>query len=169
MKSPQGASELSKAAENAADFLRTLAHPARLRVVCALLGGELTAGELADLAGLRAPALSQQASVLEAGGLIRRHAQDPGRTLAMLYFTNSICGALGVLASGFWLIELVGLPGTLRIAGLMNVALGGIVIALVFAEPARPPASAVTTTRGPGLTGRVLFVAAIATEPGEVA
>jgi ArsR family transcriptional regulator, virulence genes transcriptional regulator len=72
MKSMQGASELSKAAENAADFLRTLAHPARLRMVCALLGGELTAGELADRAGLRAPALSQQASVLEAGGLIRR-------------------------------------------------------------------------------------------------
>lgn len=64
--------ELASAAHHAAEFLRALAHPARLRMVCALLGGELTAGELASQTGLRAPALSQQASVLEAGGLIQR-------------------------------------------------------------------------------------------------
>jgi ArsR family transcriptional regulator len=72
MKLSKGAAELARAAENAADFLRTLAHPARLRMVCALLEGELTAGELAARAGLRAPALSQQATVLESGGLLRR-------------------------------------------------------------------------------------------------
>lgn len=72
MKILEGASELATAADNAADFLRTLAHPARLRMVCALLGGELTAGELGLRAGLRAPAVSQQATVLESGGIIRR-------------------------------------------------------------------------------------------------
>lgn len=72
MKRHEGAGELAGAAEDAAGFLRTLAHPARLRMVCALLGGELTAGELALRAGLRAPAVSQQATVLESGGLIRR-------------------------------------------------------------------------------------------------
>ena len=72
MKITDGAGELATAAEHAADFLRTLAHPARLRMVCALLGGELTAGELALRAGLRAPAVSQQATILEAGELIRR-------------------------------------------------------------------------------------------------
>jgi ArsR family transcriptional regulator, virulence genes transcriptional regulator len=72
MKVIKGAGELAAAAEHAADFLRTLAHPARLRMVCALLAGELTAGELALRAGLRAPAVSQQATVLEAGGLIHR-------------------------------------------------------------------------------------------------
>jgi ArsR family transcriptional regulator, virulence genes transcriptional regulator len=63
---------LAASAERAAEFLRALAHPARLRVVCALLDGELAAGELASRTGLRPPALSQQASVLEAGGAIRR-------------------------------------------------------------------------------------------------
>lgn len=72
MKLSAGPGELARAAEDAADFLRTLAHPARLRMVCALLDGELTAGDLATRAGLRAPALSQQATVLESGGLIRR-------------------------------------------------------------------------------------------------
>jgi ArsR family transcriptional regulator, virulence genes transcriptional regulator len=64
--------ELAKAADQAAEFLRALAHPARLRVVCALLDGEHNAGALAALTGLKAPALSQQAAVLEARGLIRR-------------------------------------------------------------------------------------------------
>jgi DNA-binding transcriptional ArsR family regulator len=64
--------ELAEAADQAAGFLRALAHPARLRIVCALLDGEQTAGKLAACAGLRAPALSQQAAILVAEGLIRR-------------------------------------------------------------------------------------------------
>ena len=43
----------------------------------------------------------------------------------MLYFTNSLGAALGVLASGFWLIGAVGLPGTVLTAGLLNVAARG--------------------------------------------
>jgi len=100
---------------------------------------------------------------LLSGGLIRRHSQDPGGTLAMLYFTNTIGGAMGVLASGFWLIELVGLPGTVRIAGLMNVILGGVVAALVLAERVRPPAPAVTPVRGESRTGRMFLIAAFVT------
>lgn len=72
MKDKVRTTALEASADRAADFLRTLAHPARLRMVCALLDGEFTAGELAARAGMRAPALSQQANVLEAGGAIRR-------------------------------------------------------------------------------------------------
>ena len=64
--------ELAKASGRAAAFLKAAAHPARLRMICALLDGERAAGELAGAAGLRAPALSQQAAVLEAEGIIRR-------------------------------------------------------------------------------------------------
>jgi DNA-binding transcriptional ArsR family regulator len=64
--------ELLAASDRAAGFLRAVAHPARLRVICALLEGERTAGELAGRARLRAPALSQQAAILEAEGLIER-------------------------------------------------------------------------------------------------
>jgi ArsR family transcriptional regulator, virulence genes transcriptional regulator len=72
MKSKDSMAQLAAASDEAAGFLRALAHPARLRMVCALLEGEKTAGELAASAGLRAPALSQQAAVLEGEGLIRR-------------------------------------------------------------------------------------------------
>jgi DNA-binding transcriptional ArsR family regulator len=59
-------------AERAADFLRTCAHAGRLRIVCALMEGELSASELARQAHLPAPALSQQAAILESKGLIGR-------------------------------------------------------------------------------------------------
>src|SRR5262245_18335545 len=50
---------------------------------------------------------------LMSAGIIRRFPATPGATLAMLYFTNSIGGAVGVLASGFVLIDRIGLPGTI--------------------------------------------------------
>lgn len=62
----------SDAAARAAGFLRTLAHEGRLRIVCALLDGEHAATELARRAGIAAAALSQQAALLEAGGIITR-------------------------------------------------------------------------------------------------
>jgi DNA-binding transcriptional ArsR family regulator len=63
---------LNEAAERAAEFLRSVAHPGRLRIVCALMDSELSATELAREARLPAPALSQQAVILEAEGLIAR-------------------------------------------------------------------------------------------------
>jgi len=60
-------------------------------------------------------------------GLIRRYPERAGRTLAPLYFTNSLGGAAGVLVSGFVLIRSVGLPGTAMTAGLVNVALAIVV------------------------------------------
>lgn len=64
---------------------------------------------------------------LMSAGLIRWFPRCPGASLAMLYFTNSIGGAIGVLISGFVLIERVGLPGAILTAGLLNVALALIV------------------------------------------
>lgn len=69
-------------------------------------------------------------------GVIRRYPGQPGSSLAMLYFTNSIGAAVGVLASGFWLIALVGLPGTIMTAGLLNVALALVVWVLAKLDPA---------------------------------
>ena len=60
---------------------------------------------------------------LISGGIIRRWPERPGETLSTLYFTNSLGAACGVLISGFVLISIVGLPGTILTAGLLNVAL----------------------------------------------
>ncbi|MGH8697740.1 MAG: fused MFS/spermidine synthase, partial [Burkholderiales bacterium] len=64
---------------------------------------------------------------LMSAGLLRRHPERPGEALAMLYFTNSFGAAIGVLASGFVLIDRLGLPGTIQVAGALNLALAVIV------------------------------------------
>ena len=64
--------------EAAAEFLRVLAHPMRLRILSRLLDGELAvAGFEAEL-GLRQPNLSQQLAALREAGLVatRREAKS---------------------------------------------------------------------------------------------
>lgn len=60
---------------------------------------------------------------LMSAGIIRLYPDRPGATLGMLYFTNSLGAAAGVLVSVFILIPAVGLPGTIMTAGILNVLL----------------------------------------------
>ncbi len=99
---------------------------------------------------------------LMSAGLIRRFPQAPGASLAMLYFSNSLGAAIGVLASGFVLIEWVGLPGTILTAGIVNVVLGLIVWGLVRAHPdaaGPPPPTAAARSPVPGGPWLLLAVA----------
>src|SRR5262249_38017646 len=70
---------------------------------------------------------------LMSGAVIRRRPTDAagrsasGHHLAMLYFTNSIGAAAGALASAFWLIGTLGLPGTMQLAGKLNLLLALLV------------------------------------------
>lgn len=65
---------------------------------------------------------------LMSGGIIRIIPYKPGRSLAILYFTNSIGAAIGVLTSGFILVPFVGLPGTSAAAGILNILIAVIVL-----------------------------------------
>jgi len=75
---------------------------------------------------------------LMSAGLARAHPQAAGQAVAMLYFTNSLGAAAGVLASGFALIAWAGLPGTLRIAGGLNLAIAAVVWLLARPLAASP-------------------------------
>lgn len=72
---------------------------------------------------------------LMSSGILRLFSDRPGRSIAMLYFTNSIGAAIGVLTSGFILIRLVGLPGTMAVAGVINIALALTVWYLLGKSP----------------------------------
>ena len=72
---------------------------------------------------------------LMSAGLVRAQRGAAGESVAMLYFTNSLGAAAGVLASGFVLIAWAGLPGTLRTAGILNLVIAAVVWFL--ARPAR--------------------------------
>ncbi|QPM91871.1 ArsR/SmtB family transcription factor [Pseudooceanicola algae] len=51
--------EMAENAENAASFLKALAHKGRLTILCHLSTGEKSVGELEDLLGTRQAAVSQ--------------------------------------------------------------------------------------------------------------
>src|SRR5438552_18315514 len=57
--------------ETAAETLKLLADPTRLRVMWALLHGEHSVNALADHVGVRPPAVSQHLAKLRLAGLVR--------------------------------------------------------------------------------------------------
>ena len=91
-------------------------------------------------------------------GVLRRYADRPGRSLSMLYFTNSLGAAAGVLVSGFVLVRAVGLPGTIRIAGGINLLVAGAVFLLVGREPAAAVAPVPAQVAGPRRSALLLFL-----------
>jgi hypothetical protein len=82
---------------------------------------------------------------LMSAGLLRRAPQLPGRTLSLLYFTNSFGAAAGVLVAGFYLVAAAGLPGTLTAAAILNLIVGLLTIValrVMRALPADGPSAA---------------------------
>ncbi len=70
---------------------------------------------------------------LMSNAIIRRFPEMPSFDIAMLYFTNSFGAAIGVLVSGFVLLSWVGLPGTMTIVGVINLAVVALtIVATVF-------------------------------------
>ena len=78
------AEEMSRHADDAAALLKALAHPARLLVLCRLVEGEQSVGELQPLTGLSMSALSQHLAVLRESELVetRRDARTIFYSLA---------------------------------------------------------------------------------------
>jgi spermidine synthase len=100
-------------------WLPALADPTAIQVAKWSLGGLLILPQ-SILLGATFPLIS--------AAVIRCHPEAPGRVMANLYSLNSFGAAAGVLTSGFVLISLVGLPGTMLTAGLMNILLGGALL-----------------------------------------
>lgn len=99
---------------------------------------------------------------LMSAGIIRLYPATPGATLGMLYFTNSLGAATGVLVSVFVLIPAVGLPGTILGAGILNILLA--IVMWAIAKDRRNPAPREAyeqraDSAGSWLTGAVLLIA----------
>lgn len=69
---------MEQTASRVSDLLKVLSHRDRLMTLCHLAQGEMSAGELGDAVGKKAPAMSQQLSVLRREGIIaaRREGQS---------------------------------------------------------------------------------------------
>lgn len=70
---------LGRAADAAAEMLKTLSNPARLRLLCALLPGELSVGELEQALGASQSYVSGQLARMRAEGLVA--CDRDGRTI----------------------------------------------------------------------------------------
>lgn len=66
-------------ARDASDLLKALAHETRLMILCLLVDGEKSVGELEQLMVMRQPSVSQQLSRLRFDGLV--NARRDGRTI----------------------------------------------------------------------------------------
>ncbi len=73
---------------------------------------------------------------LMAAGVLRRFTDRQGRTLSLLYFTNSLGAAAGVLLAGFYLVGASGLPGTLLFASILNLFVAGAAVVIAARYPA---------------------------------
>jgi spermidine synthase len=132
--------------------LPTLGSPAAVEIykysLCAVLIVPQTL-----LLGMTFPLLS--------GAVIRRGPEASGHHLAMLYFTNSIGAAAGALAAAFLLISWLGMPGTMRLAGALNLALAAAVLAISrLGEPAAVAAAPAGGSAPSGDSVVRLFLAA---------
>ncbi|EED37228.1 transcriptional regulator, ArsR family [Stenotrophomonas sp. SKA14] len=76
-RTPLDSATMADHATQAAALLKSLAHPARLQVLCRLVEGEAPVPELQALTGLSASALSQHLAVLRGMQIVatRREAQ----------------------------------------------------------------------------------------------
>lgn len=79
-----------------------------------------------------------------------------GNVIAILYFSNSLGGAFGVLISGFLLIPSVGLPSTMALAGVLNLAIATLAWRIASPpEQCSPQAAGIESPLG--LTGWFLL------------
>ncbi|MGI9628148.1 MAG: fused MFS/spermidine synthase [Longimicrobiales bacterium] len=71
---------------------------------------------------------------LMAAGVVRAFPEKTGRTLSLLYFLNSLGGAVALLVAGFALIRAFGLPGTSAAAAALNVSAAVLVATGLFLQ-----------------------------------
>ena len=102
---------------------------------------------------------------LMTSGVLRLAPANAGRHIALLYFLNSIGAAGGVLLCGFVLIGAVGLPGTLLLAGLANIAVACAAWIIVRSGPQEASVAGIVRPEesSPESFRRVLIVVAALT------
>jgi spermidine synthase len=85
-------------------------------------------------------------------GAIRNLRRQSPRTFSYLYLANVIGASVGTVVSAYFLIELLGLIGTLWAAGTINAAIGLTALILSIRTTGAPPVAARQHSSRPALT-----------------
>lgn len=86
---------LRSRAVEAASFLKSIANDRRLIILCELVNGERTVGELEPIVGLSQSALSQHLAKLRDAGLVK--ARRESQTIHYSLADNSVGEVIGAL------------------------------------------------------------------------
>ncbi|HEY9842970.1 MAG: spermine synthase [Candidatus Sericytochromatia bacterium] len=128
--------------------LLKLTGPAAL--ICKTLVATLITAPWAIALGITFPALAIA---------LLKLSQDSGRnTLPWLYFSNSLGGAAGILSASYWLVPTFGTPGTLILAGFVNLLLAAVFYLLARSESAQNSVSESPVPPLPALSSRQLLI-----------
>ncbi len=90
---------MADSAREASEFLKALAHESRLMILCNLLDGEKSVGELETYLSLRQSTASQQLARLRLEGLVA--ARRDGKTIYYSIADERVRTVIGVLYNAF--------------------------------------------------------------------
>jgi DNA-binding transcriptional ArsR family regulator len=90
---------MADSAREASEFLKALAHESRLMILCNLLEGEKSVGELEAFLSLRQSTVSQQLARLRLEGLVA--ARRDGKTIYYSIADEKVRAVIGVLYTTF--------------------------------------------------------------------
>lgn len=90
---------LGDAAEQASEFLKSLANPVRLRILCMLADGEATVGEITDRLAARQSLVSQHLALLRKDGLVQ--PTRDGQSIRYALADSRVERLIGVLYETF--------------------------------------------------------------------
>jgi DNA-binding transcriptional ArsR family regulator len=93
------ADALSAAANEASEFLKSLASPVRLRILCSIMDREASVGELADQLGVRQSVASQHLALLRKDGLVKTRRE--GQTIWYALADERVVRVIDVLQQTF--------------------------------------------------------------------
>ena len=86
-------------AHQASEFLKALSHEVRLLILCFLIDGEKSVGEIEKMLKLRQPAVSQQLARLRADGLVE--ARRNGKNIYYSLARTEVRDVIGTLHDAF--------------------------------------------------------------------
>ena len=90
---------MAESAREASEFLKALAHESRLLILCNLLGGERSVGELEAFLDVRQSTVSQQLARLRLEGLVA--GRRDGKTIYYSIDSDRVRSVIGVLYEAF--------------------------------------------------------------------
>lgn len=93
------ADDLAAAADRASEFLKSLANPVRLRILCLICDREVSVGDIAEALNVRQSVVSQHLALLRKDGLVS--TRRDGQTIFYALADKNVVHVMSALQQAF--------------------------------------------------------------------